>query len=158
MKNFIALLLFAGGFAGWYLYNKHEKVKSALAEAQINLKILEDDVVRKRGESQTLTSVAQLRKQVQERQGQLAALQAKQRVLDEARKKVMLERAQILTTIRKSFIGKEFAELALANGRKLEKAKIMKLEGNEITFSTATGVTKIAPTELPADLRQQMRY
>jgi hypothetical protein len=157
MKNFLALLVFAGGFAGWYLYHQKQEVEESLAATQKQSEIHEKEAAIKRAEFQALNSVMAIRKKAAEKQAELILLRNQLKTLRDAKDAVARDRQQTLAAIRQTFAGKTIP-LKLNNGRDLGQVRIMKADDTGVTVALPSGVQKVPPQELPQDLKQALNY
>jgi hypothetical protein len=153
MKNFLALLVFAGGFAGWYLYHQKQEVEESLASTEIH----EKEAAIKRAEFQSLNGVMAIRKKAAEKQAELTQLRNQLKTLRDAKDAVARERQQTLAAIRQTFAGKTIP-LKLTTGRDLGQVRIMKADDTGVTVALPSGVQKVPPQELPQDLKQALNY
>jgi hypothetical protein len=158
MKNLFALLLFAAGLAGWYFYDQLEKMKEDLADASRNIAEYEKSLEARRQEFQTLVSTLELQKKVEFRKAEILAMQGKTEEARAESGKVRQERVQHLTRLRQRMIGEVLPELVLADGRKLFNVRISKIDDTGLAVTSASGVTKLRPAELSADLRRRMYF
>jgi hypothetical protein len=158
MKNLFALLLFAAGLAGWYFYDQLEKMKEDLADASRNIAEYEKSLEARRLEFQTLVSTLELQKKVEFRKAEILAMQGKTEEARAESGKVRQERVQHLTRLRQRMIGEVLPELVLADGRKLFNVRISKIDDTGLAVTSASGVTKLRPAELSADLRRRMYF
>lgn len=155
MKNFIALLLFAGGFGAWYLYHQKQETTDGLEQARVQLAEHEKVAAAKRVENQAVTAMMAIQKQVTDKKAELNALRTKLNTLKEDRAAVAKERQQALLGIRQSFVGTT-VPLKLVSGRDLGQVRIMKVEDTGVSVATSLGVQKVPPTELPTELKQAL--
>lgn len=88
MKNFLALLVFAGGFAAWYLYHQKQETAEGLAAAQLQLANYQKAAVSERAEFQALSGTATISKKVADKQAELNQLRGKLNALREAQNSV----------------------------------------------------------------------
>jgi hypothetical protein len=157
MKNFLALILFAGGFAAWYFYNQKKESNEGLEAAQSQVADLEKAAVIKRSEFQAAESAMAIRAKVTARKDEIKTLQNKLQALIDSRRSIEADKLALLTAIRQKFIGSTIP-LVLAGGRNLGQVRIMKMEDAAITVATTSGVVKVLPNELPPELRGQFLY
>lgn len=78
--------------------------------------------------------------------------------LKAAREKLVLDFATNVTKVRSGSEGAELGVITLATGQGLQAAKIQKVSDDDVTFTHSLGVTKVAPENLPPDLRQKFRH
>lgn len=157
MKNFLALMLFAGGFAAWYFYHQKQEISEGLVATQQQIADLEKAAGNKRGEFKAAESAMAIRAKIIARKDENKTLQTKLQTLNESRKTVEAEKLALLAAIRQKFIGRTLP-MALVTGRNLGQVRIMKVEEAAVTVATTSGVVKVLPNELPADLRGQFLY
>jgi hypothetical protein len=153
MKNFLALLLFAGGFAAWYLYNQHNEAKEGLESAQGQLAELDKNIAGRRAEFQAVSSVMAIKAKIAAKKTELADLNKK---LQDTHA-TMKERQATLAAIRQKFIGQTMP-MTLASGRDLGQVRIIKIDEAGLSVATTSGVVKVLPNELPPALRAQFLY
>lgn len=157
MKNFLALLVFAGGFAGWYLYHQKQETAEGLAAAQLQLANYEKAAVTRRAEFQALSGTATISKKVADKQAELNQLRGKLNALREAQNSVARDRQQTLAAIRQTYVGKTIP-MTLASGRNLGPVRIMKADETGVSVATPSGVQKVPPHELPQEVKQMLNY
>lgn len=157
MKNFLTLILFAGGFAAWYFYNQKQESNEGLAAARSQIADLEKVAVIKRGEFKAAEGAMAIRAKITARKDEIKTLQTKLQTLNDSRRAVEADKLALLTAIRQKFIGRTI-QLVLAGGRNLGQVRIMKMEDAAVTVATTSGVVKVLPNELPPDLRGQFLY
>lgn len=158
MKNLLALILFAGGLAGWYFYNQYQKMQKELANARKNLEAYESTLAERQTEFQTLVAALEMKKKVEFRKAEIAAMKTK---ADQARaetQNLRREHAAAVAEIRKKFIGQVFPELVLANGRKLVNVRVTKVDETGVAVTSASGVTKLRPVELSPEMRSMFYF
>jgi hypothetical protein len=157
MKNFIALLIFAGGFAGWYLYNEKNETADSLQQARQQLSDMDKSITERRAEFQRYSTVATLQKQVASKQAELKSLNDKLQSLGNQRSAVLQEQAQQRGIVRQAQVGKTIT-LTLISGRALGPVRILKIDDSGVSVANATGIVKVLPTELPAEIKQLFLY
>lgn len=157
MKNFLALLLFAGGFAAWYLYNQHNEAKEGIESAQLQLADLEKNITGRRAEFQAASSVIAIKGKIASKKTELADLNKKLQDTHAAQNNTMKEKQATLAAIRQKFIGQTMP-MALASGRDLGQVRIIKIDEAGLSVATTSGVVKILPNELTQALRAQFLY
>jgi hypothetical protein len=157
MKNFLALILFAGGFAAWYFYHQKQQSNEGLEAAQNQITDLEKVAVIKRGEFKAAEGAMAIRAKITARKNECKNLQTKLQTLNDSRQAVEAEKLSLLSAIRQKFIGRNLP-MVLASGRNLGQVRIMKMEDDAVTVATTSGVVKVLPNELPLDLRGQFLY
>lgn len=158
MKNFIALILFATGIAAWYFYQQQQKAATELTEITQNLTNYEQSVLARRSEFKAFVSALDLQKKIQAKQQEITAIQAKERGLKEKISALGREKSRLVSSARQSVIGQTFPELLLTDGRKLAQVKILKADDSGLAVSLNSGIQKIAPSELPENLRLKLHY
>lgn len=157
MKNFLALILFAGGFTAWYFYNQVKEGNEGLEAARNQIADLEKVATIKRGEFKAAEGAMAIRAKITARKDAIKALQNKLQTLNDSRRAVEADKFTLLSAIRQKFIGRTIP-LVLAGGRDLGQVRIMKMEDAAVTVATTSGVVKVLPNELPPDLRGQFLY
>jgi len=158
MKNFLALLVFIGGFGAWYLYKQKEDTSNGLHETQMQIENYEKTVALRRKEHEAITKALALQKQVTDQRQNLAALNARQAALETTRAGLARQRQQAIGTLRQTFIGTTLPTLTLTTGRTLEQVRILKLDDAGISLALTSGILKVLPHELPPELRQRLHY
>lgn len=157
MKNFIALLIFAGGFYGWHLHHQKTQAEESLQAARYQLAEVESATVARRAEFQAADKAMAIKARINDQKAELAKLQARLQELATERNSVMAERQTALVAIRQKFIGRTIP-LVTATGRDLGQVRIIKMDDSGLSVATTTGVAKILPNELPPELRTQFLY
>ena len=158
MKNLVALILFAAGLAGWYFYDQLEKMKTDLADARRNIAAYEKTLEARRTEFQTLVGALELQKKVEFRKAEITAMKGKAEQARADSREVRQERADAVARLRQRLVGQVLPELVLADGRKLFNVRISKVDDTGLAVTSASGVTKLRPVELSADLRQRLHF
>jgi hypothetical protein len=157
MKNFIALLIFAGGFYGWYLHHQKTQAEESLQAARYQLAEVESSTAARRAEFQAADKAMAIKAKINDQKAGLARLQTRLQALSTERSSVLAERQTALVAIRQKFIGRTFP-LVTAAGRDLGQVRIIKMDDSGLTVATTTGVAKVLPNELPPELRAQFLY
>ncbi len=157
MKNFLALLVFAGGIAGWYLYHQKQEVTESLEAAQRQLAELEKVAGTRRAETQVMNGAMAVSQKIAGKQAELKELRGKLTTVQEAQAVVMRKRQQMLVAIRQTFVGKTMP-LTLTTGRNLGSVRIVKSDDTGLTVAMTSGVLKVPPQELPQDLKTMLNY
>lgn len=158
MKNLFALLLFAAGLAGWYFYDQLEKMKGDLADARRNIAAYEKTLEGRRTEFQTLVGALELQKKVEFRKAEILAMKGKAEQARSDSQALRQERAQVVGRLRERLIGQVLPELVLADGRKLFNIRISKVDDTGLAVTSTSGVTKLRPAELSADMRRRLYF
>ncbi len=158
MKNLIALILFASGLAGWYFYDQLEKMKEDLEDSRRNIAAYEKTLEARRTEFQTLVGALELQKKTEFRKAEIAAMKGKAAEARVESQKVRGEQKQIIVSLRQRLVGQVLPELVLADGRKLFNVRISKLDDTGLAVTSTSGVTKLRPAELSADLRRRLYF
>lgn len=157
MKNVIALLIFAGGFYGWYLHHQKTQAEESLQAARYQLAEVETATSARRAEFQAADKAMSIKAKINDQKAEFARLQTRLQTLAAARSSVLAERQTTLTAIRQKFIGRTFT-LVTSGGRDLGQVRIIKMDDSGLSVATTTGVAKVLPNELPQDLRSQFLY
>ncbi|MBV6501458.1 MAG: hypothetical protein CJBNEKGG_03970 [Prosthecobacter sp.] len=157
MKNIIALLIFAGGFYGWYLHHQKTQAEESLQAARYQLAEVETSTAARRAEFQAAEKAMSIKTKVNDQKAELARLQTRLQALSTERSSVQAERQAALGAIRQKFIGRTFP-LITTGGRDLGQVRIIKMDDSGLSVATTTGVAKVLPNELPQDLRSQFLY
>lgn len=157
MKNFIALLIFAGGFYGWYLHHQKTQAEESLQAARYQLAEVESATAARRAEFQAADKAMAIKARINDQKAEFTKLQARLQALATERNSVMAERQTTLVAIRQKFIGRTIP-LVTAAGRDLGQVRIIKMDDSGLSVATTTGVAKILPNELPPELRTQFLY
>lgn len=158
MKNLFAFLLFAAGLAGWYFYDQLEKMKGDLADARRNIAAYEKTLETRRTEFQTLVGALELQKKVEFRKAEILAMKGKAEQARADAQAVRQERSEVVSRLRQRLIGQMLPELVLADGRKLFNVRISKVDDTGLAVTSTSGVTKLRPVELSADLRRRLHF
>lgn len=157
MKNFIALLIFAGGFAGWFLYNEKNETADSLQQARQQLSDMDKSIAERRTEFQRYSTVATLQKQVASKQAELKSLNDKLQSLGNQTSAVIKEQQEQRGVLRQAQVGKTI-NLTLVTGRALGQVRILKIEDTGISVANATGIVKVLPSELPPEIKQMFLF
>ena len=158
MKNFIALLIFVGafGYAGWHFYTKD--ATSRIQSVSTQLAPLEQIVAQKRAELAAVNAALETQKQAAATRVALAFINARQKLLNEEKIALLRQRQQFTSSSRESLVGVVLTELTLADGRKLNQARVMKVDDSGVSFALPSGVLRVSPRELTPELRDYFRY
>lgn len=157
MKNFLALLLFGGAFAGWYLFNQKQETAERLTEAQTQFAELEKIGSARRAEFQGINSAVTIKNKAAEKQRELDALRTKLKSLQDMQAVALQKRYETLYAIRQTHIGKVIP-LKLKSGRDLGQVRLMKIEDAGVSVATPSGVIKVPPNELPPEVSQMLLF
>jgi hypothetical protein len=157
MKNIIALLIFAGGFYGWYLHHQKTQAEESLQAARYQLAEVESSTSARRAEFQAAEKAMSIKAKINDQKAELARLQTRLQALSTERSSVLAERQTTLSAIRQKFIGRTFP-LVTTGGRDLGQVRIIKMDDSGLSVATTTGVAKVLPNELPQELRSQFLY
>jgi uncharacterized protein HemX len=157
MKNIIALILFAGGFAGWYLHQEKQEVAESLQASQNQVIELEKALTERRGEFQRYSTVAALQQKTASKQNELKVLHDKLKDLRAQTDAVIKEQGDQRHAFRQAQIGKSI-NLTLTSGRALGQVRIIKVDDASVSVANATGIVKVQISELPADLKQMFLF
>ncbi|HCN30866.1 MAG TPA: hypothetical protein DIT64_19530 [Verrucomicrobiales bacterium] len=158
MKNLLALIIFASAVAGWYFYDQFKKMKAGLDEAVKNIEAYEGTVAGRRAEMQAIIGALELQKKVEFRKAEVAALKTK---ADQARAETVnlgREKVAAVTEARQKQVGRVFTEFVLADGRKLLNVRVTKVDNTGVAVTSASGVTKLRPSELTPEMRALFFY
>lgn len=158
MKNFLALLIFAGGGAAWYSYHQYSEAKAVTKGYEKNLALHEQSVSARTAELQAYAQFLELQKLIQGKQAEIAAMSAKDASLQKRLAQVREEKMAVIAKARQAYVGQTWPELVLADGRRLQNVKVMKVEDGGLSVITTTGVQKITAAELPPEMRQKLHY
>ncbi len=158
MKNFIALLLFASAGTAWYFYQQYSKAKEELAALSLTLAPFESNVEGRRADVQAFVRMLEAQKKLQAKKVELAEILEKERKILDTTKELSRERSGIISGSRQAVVGQLIPELTLTDGRKLAQVRILKVEDGAVSVSLPSGVQKIAPAELPLELRQRLHF
>lgn len=157
MKNFIALLIFAGGFTGWYLHHEKNETADRLQEAQQQLGEIEKSIIDRRSEFQRYSTVSTLQKQVATRQQELKILNDKLTHLGDQKSAILQEQAQQRSVLRQVQVGKTL-QLTLVTGRALGQVRVLKVDDTGLSVANANGIVKVLPSELPPEIKQMFLF
>lgn len=158
MKNFLALLIFVGGAAAWYFYHQYSEAKTMNTGYEKNLALHEQSVAARKAEMQAYAQFLDLRNQIKAKQAEISAVTAKEAGLRKRLAAVAEEKRAVIARVRQSFVGQTWPELALADGRKLQNVKVMKVEDGGLSLISTTGVQKFTAAELTPEVRRKLHY
>lgn len=153
MKNFIALLLFAGvfGYAGWHFYSKDTVVQNRNFTEQIA--ILEKKTLAQKAELTLITNALETQKKAASMRQALAILTAQQKSLTDQKTALLKDKQKLLSSGRQTLIGVNLTDITLADGRKLDKARIIKVDDSGVSLAVSSGVIRLSPRDLTPELR-----
>jgi hypothetical protein len=157
MKNFIALLIFAGGFYAWHLHHQKTQAEESVQAARYQLAEVESSTAARRAEFLAADKAMAIKAKINDQKAELAKMQTRLQTLATERNAVLAERQTALGAIRQKFIGRTIP-LVTAAGRDLGQVRIIKMDDSGLSVATTTGVAKILPNELPPELRIQFLY
>lgn len=157
MKNFLALLLFLGGFAAWYFHHEKTETLGGIESAQAQLADLEKNTATKRAEYQAAVGMMNIKAKVDAKKVELAELQKKLQALQQQQITTDRDKQNTLIAIRQKFIGQTLP-IVLAGGRDLGNARIIKIDDTGLSVATTSGVVKIAPSELTNEQKALFHY
>lgn len=157
MKNFLALLVFAGGFGGWFLHHQKQETSDSLAAARTQFAEYDKVASTRRAEYQSMKSAIAVKNKATEKQAELNGLKAKLKTLRDAQEAAARDRQQTVAAIRQTYVGKTVA-LRLTTGRDLGQVRIMKVDETGVAVATPSGVVKVAPHELPQEVKQALNF
>lgn len=157
MKNFIALFLFAGGFAAWYLHHEKQETTDSLQHSQTQLTDLEKALEDRRTEFQRYSTIAVLQKKVASKQAEFKDLSDTLKKLGTQKEAVIKEQQQQRGVIRQAQVGKTIT-LTLTSGRALGPVRVLKVDDTGISVANATGIVKVLPSELPPEIKQMFLF
>ncbi len=158
MKNLLVLLLFAGGFYGWYAYHKNEQMKVDVEEARKNLEVFEQRVMTRRSEFQAIITALDQQKQAAAKTEEIKAIKAKEALQEDELRSLEREKGQIISRLRQAWVGTVIPELALVDGRKLVQVRVSKSDESGLSVTSTSGVVKILPKDLPEEWRKKLHY
>jgi hypothetical protein len=158
MKNLVALILFAAGLAGWYFYDQMQKMRGDLEDSRRNIATYEKTVEARRVEFQVLTGALELQKKVEFRKAEISAMKAKSEQAAADSRVLRQERTAVVAQLRQRVVGQLLPELVLADGRKLFNVRITKVDDTGLAVTSASGVTKLRPVELSAEMRERLHF
>ena len=158
MKNFIALLLFFGGFGLWKFYRDQSQLKESLASAQEQVDALEKSTQPTRLEVTALKRAEQLCAEIKTATDQLTELQRREQQTQQAIEGTQREAIEVLRASRQKYAGQALPDLQLKDGRKLGRVRLIKLEESSVSVATSGGVVKFEPGLLPDALRKHLLY
>jgi flagellar motility protein MotE (MotC chaperone) len=157
MKNFIALLLFLGAFAGWYLHNEKKQTAESLQESLQQLAEAEKTITNQRSEFQRYSTVGALKQQIAGKQAEFKEVNDKLKSLRDQTEAVVKDQQKQRGIIRQAQVGKSI-NLTLVSGRIFGQVRIMKVDDTGISVANATGIVKVPLTELPPDLKRMFLF
>jgi hypothetical protein len=157
MKNFIALLIFAGGLTGWFLH--HEKIETAdsLQQAKQQLGELEKSIIDRRSEFQRYRTIGSLQKQIADKQVELKTLNDQLTNLRDQKSALLQEQSQQRAILRQTQVGQTL-NLTLTTGRALGQVRILKVDDTGISVTNASGIVKVLPSELPPEIKKMFLF
>ncbi|MEN3941491.1 hypothetical protein WJU23_09380 [Prosthecobacter sp. SYSU 5D2] len=158
MKNFIALLIFAAGGTAWYFYHQYSEAKALNADYAKNLAVQEQGVAARRAEIQAYAQLLDLQNKVQAKKAEVNEVVASDKKLQEELNRLRKEKVAIILAARQSYMGQTLPELVLADGRKLQTVRVLKVDDSGLSVIVPSGVQKISPEELPEELRHRLHY
>lgn len=158
MKNFLALLIFVGAAAAWYFYHQYSEAKTVNTGYEKTLALHEQSVAARKAELQSYAQLLELQNQIKGKQAEIAAIAAKEADVRKRLAAVGAEKQAVISRARQSFVGQTWPELVLADGRKLQNVKVLKVEDSGLSLITPTGVQKITAADLPPEMRQKLHY
>ncbi|MDZ4287398.1 MAG: hypothetical protein U0984_05545 [Prosthecobacter sp.] len=158
MKNFIALLIFAAifGYAGWRYYSRD--TVSWIKNVSEQTTALENKILTQKAELTAITSALELQKKANASRQALAIINARQKNLATEKSALLKERQKTLSGSRQSLVGVVLTDVTLADGRKLDKARIIKVDDGGVSMAVASGVLRVTPKELTPELRSYFSY
>ena len=157
MKNFLALLVFAGLLSGWYLFNQHKETAERLSEAQRQYDEIGQIASVRRSEFQGINSAITIKNKAAEKQKELNDLRIKLKTLEDSQQVMFQKRFETLHALRQTHVGKTIA-LKLNSGRDLGQVRLMKIDDSGVAVATPSGVVKVAPNELPPEVSQMLLF
>ncbi len=157
MKNFIALLIFAGGFTGWYLHHEKNETTDSLQQARQQLGDIEKSITDRRIEFQRYSTVGTLHKQVTNKQEELKNLNDKLKSLGDQKSALLKEQSQQRALLRQTQVGKTL-HLTLTTGRALGQVRVLKVDDTGLSVANANGIIKVLPSELPPEIKQMFLF
>ncbi len=157
MKNFIALLVFAGGFTAWFFYHQKAELTEGLEAASQQLAQLEQNLASKRQEFQAMSGMMNIKSKITAKRAELAELQSKTKSVQQAARVATEEKKAALALLRQRFVGQTLP-IKLMSGRDLGSVRVMKLDDSGLSVATTSGIVKIQPNELPQELRGKFLY
>ena len=158
MKNLIALLVFCGGFAAWYLYRQQHAAETSLAESKLHVEAFAKSLEIKRAEFNTIVRALELKRQAAAKLAEVKAIEAQEDALENEIIGLQREKGQLIGRIRQSVAGQVIPEWVLKDGRKFNQVRIMKADDAGVSISSASGVQRVLPKDLPDEWRQRLHY
>ena len=158
MKNFFALLIFAAVMAGgaWYFYTKN--TNQFLTGVGDQVEQLEKRVASRRAEAALTTAALEAKAKAEASRKALAILVEQQRSLADQEVALKREKEKMTTAARQSLVGTVLDTVTLPDGRKLDQARVMKVDDTGVTLTTPSGVVRVLPHEFTPELRQYFGY
>lgn len=159
LAAFFFIVLFAVGVSYFFEIDSR---RSEYNQAKSLLESNQTGITNKQSQLDNLRVQYDTARQTVERNSSLtdtkARLSREVAELKAAREKLVLDFATHVTKVRGASEGTELGVITLATGQGLQAARIQKVSDDDVTFSHSLGVTKVAPENLPPDLRQKFRH
>jgi hypothetical protein len=159
LAAFFFIVLFAVGVSYFFEIDSR---RSEYNQAKSLLESNQTGIANKQSQLDALRIQYDATREVVERNSGLS--DAKSRLTREiaelkaAKEKLVSDFAGEVIKVRGGSEGADLGVITLATGQGLQAAKIQKVTEDDVTFTHSLGVTKVAPENLPADLRQKFRH
>lgn len=157
----LVVALFIGGFASFTgHFSKIDTAQHELAEAQAELKSLEEELSPHNSGDGGLTETERLNELVAAYQ----TLEAEKKSLADSVLALEGRKEEYLKTfrdtvgdVRSKSVGMQWADVPFRNGQILKEVRIQKVTETEVTLAHSEGVAKLRGDELPPDLKDRFR-
>lgn len=159
LAAFFFIVLFAVGVSYFFEIDSR---RSEYNQAKSLLESNQSGIANKQSQLDSLRIQYDATREIVERNSSLS--DAKSRLTREiaelkaAKEKLVADFAARVIKVRGSSEGADLGVITLATGQGLQAAKIQKVTDDDVTFTHSLGVTKVAPENLPPDLRQKFRH
>lgn len=158
MKNFLAILLFVGGFGGYYGYRYISEARTTISDNLVQLEGQNKIAAAREQEFKTIVNALELSRQVAAKRKELADIQAQQQAIDKQRAVIAQRKQKEVSGSRQSLVGTVLTDLTLLDGRKFAEARITKIDDSGVLLTVPSGVVKVKPTDLTPEIRQLLQF
>lgn len=149
------------GFASFTGYfSKIDTAQHELAEAQAELKSLEEELAPDSSGDGGLTEAERLNELVaayQTLEAQKKSLADSVLALEGRKEEYLKAFRDTVSDVRSKSVGMQWADVPFRNGQILKEVRIQKVTDTEITLAHSEGVAKLRVEELPPDLKDRFR-
>lgn len=137
----------------------------ALDELEGELRAHQQDEASLRADLQRHSAMLGARREVVAQLGALSVLEEGNRrqeaeieSLRESKLVVIKGFREAIAQSRANLVGREYPEMTLANGVKLQRIKIMSIDDREVIMSHDGGIIKLEPSDLPSNLLEMISH